>query len=212
MALHDPEIQTANNISDLLLVENKKQHELLYDEITASEGEKVCFIFEGYDELPNKLRKSTVFAKLIEKFPVCTLVYTSRPEACEKLRDIAVQRIEIQGFQEKQIEEYIDHAFIDVEGGKKKASDLKSQVNTNPLIKSMLYVPINVAIVCHLFLLTLALPSTLTQLYTLLCLNLILCHINKTNVDELDFLDFYTIYHCQVRMNFTQIVLHCLER
>ena len=193
LALRDPEIQAATNISDLLLVENKKQRELLYDEITASEGEKVCFIFEGYDELPNKLRRSPVFAKLIEKLPMCTLVYTSRPEACEKLRDIVVRRIEIQGFQEKQIEEYIDHAFIDVEGGKKKASDLKSQVNNNPLIKSMLYAPINVAIVCHLFLLTLALPSTLTQLYTLLCLNLVLRHINKTNADEIDFLD--SLYH-----------------
>ena len=188
LPLRDPEIQAATNISDLLLVENKKQRDLLYDEITASQGDKVCFIFEGYDELPSKLQKSPVFAKLIERLPMCTLVYTSRPEACEKLRDIAVRIIEIQGFEEKQIEEYIKHAFVDVEGGKEKTSKLKSEVNNNLLIKSMLYVPINVAIVCHLFLLTLALPSTLTQLYTLLCLNLILRHINKTNADEMDFL------------------------
>ena len=66
LPLRDPEIQAANNIGDLLLVENKNEREVLYDEITASEGEKVCFIFEGYDELPEQLRKAPVFAKLQE--------------------------------------------------------------------------------------------------------------------------------------------------
>ena len=54
-------------------------------------------------------------------------------------------------------------------------------MESNPTVKSILYVPINVAIICHLFLLTLQLPNTLTQLYTLLCLNLMLRHINKQN-------------------------------
>ena len=82
LPLRDPEIQAANNIDDLLLVENKNEQEVLYDEITASKGDKVCFILEGYDELPEQLRKAPVFAKLKEKLPKCTLIYTSRPEAC----------------------------------------------------------------------------------------------------------------------------------
>ena len=49
--------------------------------------------------------------------------------------------------------------------------------------------PINVAIICHIFLLTLKLPKTLTELYNLLCLNLILRHINKQAPGEVDFLD-----------------------
>ena len=64
------------------------------------------------------------------------------------------------------------------------------EVNKNSQIKSILHTPINIAIVCHLFLLTLALPTTLTQLYTLLCLNLILRHINKNSHDEIDFLNY----------------------
>jgi len=60
LPLRDPEIQAANNIGDLLLIASKNQRDLLYDEITASEGDKVCFIFEGYDELPDELRRASV--------------------------------------------------------------------------------------------------------------------------------------------------------
>ena len=188
LPLRDPEIQAANNIGDLLLVENKNEREALYDEITASQGDKICFIFEGYDELPEQLRKVPVFAKLKEKLPKCTLVYTSRPEACNQLRHVASQRIEIRGFKEEQVDEYINNAFVNVENGKEKALKLTSQVKNNPSIRSILYVPIHIAIVCHIFLLTLTLPETLTELYCLLCLNLILRHINKQNRGEVEYL------------------------
>ena len=188
LPLRDPEIQAANNIGDLLLVENKNEREALLDEITASQGDKICFIFEGYDELPEQLRKVPVFAKLKEKLPKCTLVYTSRPEACNQLRHVACQRIEIRGFKEEQVDEYINNAFVNVEDGKEKVLKLTSQVKNNPSIRSILYVPIHIAIVCHIFLLTLTLPETLTELYCLLCLNLILRHINKQNRGEVEYL------------------------
>ena len=186
LPLRDPEIQAASSIGDLLLVENKNEREVLYDEITASQGDKVCFIFEGYDELPEQLRKVPVFAKIKEKLPKCTLIYTSRPEACNQLQ--ASQRIEIRGFKEEQVDEYITNAFDNVEDGKEKALKLRSQVKNNPSIRSILYVPIHIAIVCHIFLFTLTLPKTLTELYCLLCLNLILRHINKTSPGEVDYL------------------------
>ena len=189
LPLRDPEIQAASNIGDLLLVENRNEREVLYDEITASEGDKVCFIFEGYDELPEQLRKAPVFAKIQKKLPKCTLMYTSRPEACNQLRYTTSQRIEIRGFKEEQVDEYINNAFENVEDGKEKALKLTAQVKSNPSIRSILYVPINIAIICHLFLLTLTLPNTLTELYTLLCINLILRYINKHSPGEVDFLD-----------------------
>ena len=189
LPLRDPEIQAANNIGDLLLVENRNEREVLYDEITASQGNKICFIFEGYDELPEQLRIAPVFAKLKEKLPKCTLIYTSRPEACNQLRYVASQRIEIRGFKEEQVDEYINNAFENVEDGKEKALKVTAQVKSNPSIRSILYVPINVAIICHLFLLTLTLPNTLTELYTLLCINLILRHINKHSPGDIDYLD-----------------------
>ena len=188
LPLRDPEVQAANNIGDLLLVENKSEREALCDEITASQGDRICFIFEGFDELPELLRKCPVFAKVKEKLPKCMLIYTSRPEACSLLRRVASQRIEIRGFKEEQVDEYINNAFENVEDGKGKALNLMSQVKKNPSVRSILYVPIHIAIVCHIFLLTLKLPTTLTELYCLLCLNLILRHISKHNPGEVDYL------------------------
>ena len=116
-------------------------------------------------------------------------MYTSRPEACNQLRHVASQRIEICGFKEEQVDEYINNAFENCEDRKEKAQKLTAQVKNNPSIRSILYVPINIAIICHLFLLTLTLPNTLTELYTLLCINLILRHINKHSSGEIHFLD-----------------------
>ena len=193
LPLRDPEIQEAKNIKDLLLTEDEELRDEVYKEIVKESGNRVCFILEGFDELPQKLRSTPVFSKLTLKLPRCTLVYTSRPEACDKLRRLAVHKIEICGFKEEQINDYIKNAFQKVENGKEKVTKLISQVESNPTIKSILYVPINVAIICHLFLLTLQLPNTLTQLYTLLCLNLMLRHINKQNDGdaEVEYLDSF---------------------
>jgi len=77
LLLRDPEVQEAK---DLLLALNDEIRENIYKEITYSNGEKICFILEGYDELPYKLRQSSVFTKLMEKLPKCTIMYTSRPD------------------------------------------------------------------------------------------------------------------------------------
>ena len=111
LPLRDPEIQAATCIRDLLLVENKNQREKLIENITETGGDNICFIFEGYDELPAESRKKSVFAKVMDKLPKCMLVYTSRPEACDKLRYLVTRRIEIGGFKEEQVYGYILHAF-----------------------------------------------------------------------------------------------------
>ena len=189
LPLRDPEIQAAKTLKDLLLILDDELRECVYKEITKRNGEGICFLLEGFDELPYQLRNSSIFFKLSEKLPECTLIYTSRPEACDKLQCVSSHRIEIRGFKEEQVDEYINNAFEDVEDGKEKALKLTAQVKSIPSIRSILYVPINVAIICHLFLLTLTLPNTLTQLYTLLCINLILRHINKHTPGDIDYLD-----------------------
>ena len=193
LPLRDPEIQAAKSIKDLLLILNEELREEVYREIVKEGGDRVCFMLEGFDELPQQLRSAAVFSRLTEKLPQCTLVYTSRPEACDRLRRFAAHKIEICGFKEKQIDNYINNAFEKIKNGSEKATKLISQVKSNPSIKSILYIPINVAIICHLFLLTLQLPNTLTQLYTLLCLNLILRHINKQSDGnaEVEYLDSF---------------------
>ena len=194
LPLRDPEIQDAKGIGDLLLVSGEMKENVL-NEMTKNNGERVCFIFEGYDELPHPLQKAPVFAKLTEKLPKCTLIYTSRPEACADLRNIACQTIKINGFTEQSVDDYITQTFDDIkDGGKEVSTRLKSQLHNNKIIKGILHIPINVAIVCVVFFHFSVLPDTLTQLYTLLCLRLLLRHIttrtsNTAQITKLDSLD-----------------------
>jgi len=187
LTLRDPEIQAANSISDLLLTEGKLK-ESVYEEIMDCSGEGFCFILEGYDELPERLRKSPVFAKLKVKLPNCTLVYTSRPEACDKLEIVALRIIKIEGFGVGSVDEYISNTFDSVDNGANLASQLKSQLCHNWTVREILHIPINVAIVCVIFFHFSTLPETLTELYTLLCLRLILRYITTrtVNVDKVE--------------------------
>ena len=187
LTLRDPEIQAAKTITDLLLTEGKLRESVL-EEIIGCLGERICFLLEGYDELPGQLRKSSVFTKLKEKLPNSTIVYTSRPEACDKLESVASRIIKIEGFKEKSIDEYISNTFDNVNNGANLASQLKLQLHKNWIVREILHIPINVAIVCVIFFHFSTLPETLTELYTLLCLRLILRYITTrtANVDQVE--------------------------
>lgn len=172
--LRDPEIQKAESISDLLQMPDEELREKVYKEAIKTKGKRICFIFEGYDELPPHLRDEPVFAKLMDKLPECTLVYTSRPEACRALYALVSRRINILGFEEAQIFQYIENVFDD---NKEQAKALISQVKQNHLIRNIMSTPINVAIICHIFSNLCCLPNTLTELYNYLCIHLIVRHV-----------------------------------
>ena len=193
LPLRDPEIQEAKTIDDLLLIPGDEMRRKVVNEVVDCFGKGICFILEGYDELSPSLQKNSLFAKLIEKLPECTVVYTSRPEACAKLEGRASRIITIEGFEQESLDEYISNTFQNVQDGKRLASQLKVQLQNNRVISRILHIPINVAIVCLIFCFSSKLPETLTKLYTLLCLRLILRHITtriaSTQVEELHSLD-----------------------
>ena len=81
LPLRDPEIQEAKSISDLLLILDDEMRESIFKEIVKNNGERICFILEGYDELPDKcINQFSLFSKLKQKLTRCTIVCTSRPE------------------------------------------------------------------------------------------------------------------------------------
>ena len=177
LPLRDPEIQEAKNIKDLLLILDDDMREGVFREIVKCNGEKICFILEGYDELPKRCTNQfSVFSKLKEKLINCTLIYTSRPVHINLPHSEAIL-IVVYGFKEESIDRYISSTFKSVKNGKELTDKLKSQLCNNPMVKSILHVPINLAIVCLIFFHFSTLPETLTTLYTLLCLRLILRHI-----------------------------------
>jgi len=186
LTLRDPETQEAKTIGDLL--PGDRMRRMVLDEIGECFGENICFILEGFDELPPSLQKASLFMKLIEKLPKCLLVYTSCPETCDRLEKVASHIVTIKGFNPKSVDTYISSTFQSKRDGERLASDLKSQLQGNPLVRELLHIPINIAIVCAIFFHLSTLPKTLTNLYTLLCLRLILRYIavRTVNVDEVE--------------------------
>ena len=194
LTLRTKKIQEAQTVNDLLLTPDDELRENIKKQIIRNSGERICFILEGYDELPHELRKSSVFTELREHLPNCTIIYTSRPEACDRLERDASRIIKIEGFNKNSIGEYILSTFESVDNGEKLASQLKSQLHKNSTVRGILHIPINVAIVCLIFFHFSTLPETLTELYTLLCLRLILRYItvrtvNVAKVEKLRSLD-----------------------
>ena len=81
------------------------------------------------------------------------------------------------GFNEENIKQYMDS---ELEKCPEKASGLIEQLDNNPLIQNVCTVPLNCAITCYLWhTLKQELPSTLTELYTQIILNVILRDIKK---------------------------------
>ena len=102
--------------------------------------------------------------------------------------------IKINGFNQGSVNTYISETFKKYENGEEMADKLKTQVQNNAVVRSILNTPINVAIVCLIFFHFSTLPKTLTELYTKLCLRLILRHIlnhtpNEGDIEKLLSLD-----------------------
>ena len=103
LPLREKEIQEAKTLGDLLLIIDDEMRKDVFKEMVMSNGEKTCFICEGFNELPFYLRKSSLVASLIQQLPKCTVVYTSRPEASIELQ--ATRVIAIDGFTEESVDE-----------------------------------------------------------------------------------------------------------
>ena len=193
LTLRDPEIQKAKTIGNLLLTRDDDLRDSVCKEILKEYGNRICFIFEGFDELPDDLRKSPLFSKLIEDLPKCMVIYTSRPESGVFWPHNNISVIEIKGFSKECVNQYILKVFEGKGDKHTMALSLVKQIDSNPEIKSMLHVPINVAIVCLIFYHFSRLPDRLTELYTLLCLRLIFRHIVKRTPNEQNVKALYSL-------------------
>ena len=145
------------------------------------EGKSVLIIADGFDELSesNRQEGSFLYQLLFQLFPFLSVVVTSRPSASAPLHRLScINRfVEVRGFSKEHIVEFIQSEFA---SDQEKASRLLEQLDNNPLIESVCSVPINCAIVCHLWrILEEALPTTMTKLYTKIFLNIILRNVQK---------------------------------
>jgi len=200
LLLRHCELQKAKTITDLFPLEDKDFKKELVKEIHENKGSRVCFIVEGFDELPLKLQKESIFINLVKKLSNSLVVYTSRPVGTEKLRkQVVCKRIEIIGFKPEQIQEYIETTLIELtkqdhsneHAGKKKASNLLELIKSNILVGRLVHIPIYLAIITHIFYQRQSLPSSRTELYRSLLLSIFLRYLREKKQDGTESLESF---------------------
>ena len=194
LRLRDERMSKAKRLKDVLYHPKGSVCDAVEEHLIDTFGDKCLIILEGFDELPDTCRmESSIFLQLIngQLLPLATILVTSRPWAASALLDMChhniYKHIEILGFTETHIEEYVKSVFTDEKKAednamkKKDIEDTMTYIATYPQIKACMYIPLNSAIVVSVYQESKAgrcvLPKTLTELYYALTQTLLLRYL-----------------------------------
>ena len=151
-----------------------------YQQLKKSAGNRCLIILEGLDEMAaDRQISDQFFVNLIKHCAVLeesTILITSRPHACTKLN--VDRRVEVIGFGADEIKEFIEKSFPNDDHS---VSELLQQLNDYPHLKSLCYSPLNLIMITDIFRSNKykKLPSTLTELYKLFLVMIILRQFAK---------------------------------
>ena len=183
LRLREEGVQSATDISDLFYHRDKQLSRHLGEEVEKREGDGVLFVFDGFDEFPSELREKSLVMDIIRGFlylPRATVLVTSRPSASAQLQGLLQtgigKHIEVVGFSEKEILEFAHSILAD------SFTNFRQYLSANPVVKGMMYNPLNCAIVVGVYQDTYEsgkpVPHTQTQLYTKLTRCLLRRYLN----------------------------------
>ena len=183
LPLREQEVSSAGSLLDLLklLHPSQKVCDLVKDYFEEDEG-SILIVADGWDELGKEKRdKGTFLYKLLfgSQYSSVSTIVTSRPSASASFHHgkFIDRFAEICGFDKEHIVEYISSEFADDQA---VASDILEKLESNPLVASICSIPLNCAIICHLWqILKVDFPTTMTGLYTKVILHTILRSIRK---------------------------------
>ena len=183
--LREKRLQKATTLHEIFHHDNPSLSKGVVDEMYRFEGEGVLLILDGFDEMPDKLirNKESLIMRVISGacLPKATRLVTSRPSAIKYREHGFAQEyrhIKTCGFTDESIERFAKKAFA-------RSSEVLEHFNefilSNPIMKSMMYIPVNCAILAQVYKDIMKssklMPKTMTQLYTTLVLVLIRRHM-----------------------------------
>ena len=136
--------------------------------ITSCQGQAVLFIFDGFDELSEEMRESSLVCNIIKGhvLPQSSFVVTTRPISAESLYHCVDRRVEISGFGKKEVKKYVAEYFAS--SNPSAGEKLLSTLSLRPHIERLCYVPLLLLMVCYIVSLdgdSAELPRTLHQLF-----------------------------------------------
>ena len=170
VCLRDPAVQQMSLIDDLLQSfcrRDRRATEIASacsDYLSENNGGDLAFLFDGYDEYPEMLRKDSLIADIMKRkeLPNCGLIVSSRPHASVKLREQATVRVDILGFTEIEREHYIKESM---KGQSQKIDELTQYLQGHSTISSLCFVPFNMVVLVYLYKQGIPLPKNSAELY-----------------------------------------------
>ena len=187
------EIVNAQSLAELLPRRNEEMGCEIEDTITASDGENVLFILDGWDELPSKAPAYSFILDLVKgiKLPKSSIIITSRPTSSAILHSLVHLQIEILGFTKDELQQYFRKCL---QNSVEAAERLLQRIKQNPIVEGTCYLPLNASILVHLFKCRgNVLPTTQYGIFTELVCTCIFRHIIKKkthqDINELKSLD-----------------------
>ena len=204
LRLREEKVQKVASVSQLFFSYESDDKDTLVKEVLKGQGKGILFILDGFDELPKALQQNCFLVNLIKGLvlPASTVLVTSRPSAtAELLTSCRPQKhVEIFGFTQESVEAYARSIFSSDPRKLEKFLAYIS-ISNNPAINSLMYVPLNAAIIVRIYQdsyyrsNSATLPHTLTELYTQLCTTVLRRHDHISTADTLQ--DLPTPLHKQ---------------
>ena len=180
ISLEDQDVLRAKCLADIIPHESSEMREAVAGAISEQDGKSVYFLFDAWDEAPRALQgRSSYLFKFItgistKKLPHCSIIVTSRPVAAGLLYPHLTAHINIRGFEATKLENFIRASLEDPNARQK----LLQQLREKPQVNDLCTLPINAAIVVHLFRSSYStLPSTRTGIFKELVSSLLQRHM-----------------------------------
>ena len=155
--------------------------------ILTHNGAGVLFVFDGFDEMSEEMKQKSIICDILDGrlAPLSSFVITTRPISAESLYSCVDRRVEICGFGDEEVKDYITKyfAWFNPAAGKK----LLSTLYTRPNIKRLCYVPLLLTMICFLTAHggdTQGIPPTMHQLYADIIINTVNYNLKRVGKKE----------------------------
>ena len=145
--------------------------------ISENRGEGVVFLLDGFDEYTPGKNPENFISRLIMKNIFCRsiVVVSSRPDATQPFRHVTSKWIEVVGFFEEEVIQYIKQS-----GEVERAQGLIQHLEQHPNLMNLCYLPLHCAMLVFLYEPEdAALPNTETEFYRDFTLSILIRNICK---------------------------------
>ncbi len=155
MPLEDPVIRSATCLADIIPHPSKMMRKKIATEIASQHGNGVCFLLDGWDELPSPTQRRDSFLYKVDRvkrcFFHCSVIVTSRPAAAGSLyrlvkSKVVIGRIVVGRLDRRRVDDLVNECLPPEE-----AEELLKILEQRPQLVNLCNLPINATIVIHLF-------------------------------------------------------------